>query len=563
MNDRLGRKNNDCKCASLGRQCFKTLLSVQAWALYEAPLVGGMLGAIGAGCGKTGLDILMPMVFPNCKQAVLLVPPGLQQQLLDDYKLWAEHFRVPSLVMHGNVRGGRIIEGRPVLHVVPYSRLSLPNSTDMITNLKPDLILADECHRLKDYTKASGARRIFLYGAENPDTRFCFWSGTITDHSISDYAHLAAYAFRESSPLPIDPPVVEEWALAIDPSPMSSPAGALRQLCQPGETLYSGVHRRLVETRGFIATKEGAIGASLTLNERKVKVPSEVTDLLKNLRETWQRPDGEELIQATDVAANARQIASGLYLRWVFPREPRGPDGKLLPESVRKIDQWFAARKAWNKELRLKLLKGETFLDSPANCAYAAQRYLDGYTGDLPVWDSATWKAWSEVKDTVYHETEAVWINDYLARDAAEWAKKNRGPVWYEISEFGKKIAELSGLPLFAGDSENEIKAEKGDRSIIVSIKAHGTGRDGLQRIFNNQLVANPPSSGRTWEQLMARLHRIGQTSDEVNCDLYRHVPEFAESIDSAVRKSQYVAGTLGANQKLLTCTCSFPLDTG
>jgi hypothetical protein len=556
MDERLSRRNETCKCASLGRDCFKSLLAVQAWSLFEAPLVSGMLGAIGAGSGKTGLDILMPMVFPNCKLAVLLIPPNLKQQLWDDYHLWKEHFKVPSLVMEER---GNIIPGRPVLHVVPYSRLSQPDSTDMIAKLNPDLILADECHRLKD-RQAAGASRVFAYGMENPSTRFCFWSGTITDHSINDYAHLAAFAFREHSPLPVDPAVVEEWAMAIDPSNICSPAGALRKLCLQGETLYSGVHRRLVETRGFVATKEGAIGASLNLNERKVKVPAAITKLLRDLRASWQRPDGMDLAQATDVAANARHLASGFWYRWIYPREARGPDGKILPEGVARIDRWFAARKAWNKELRLKLLRAETYLDSPKNCADAAQRALDGYQGELPVWESETWELWSQIKDTVYHEKEAVWVDDYLARDAAKWAKENRGPVWYEYDALGRKIAELSGLPLFGADSEIALKAEKGDRSIIVSIKAHGTGRDGLQRIFNNQLVANPPSSGRTFEQLFARLHRIGQKADEVFADVYRMTPEYADAIDAAVRKAQYVNGTLGADQKLLTCTCSFSL---
>jgi len=558
MNERLGRKNDNCKCASYGRVCIKSLLPVQAWALYEAPLVGGMLGAIGAGSGKTGLDILMAMVMDS-KLAVLLIPPGLRQQFYDDYLLWKEHFKVPSLVMEG--QKGVIIEGRPALHVFPYSQLSRPDSTNWLTSRQPDLIIGDECHRLKD-RRAAGAGRVFRYGAENQDTRFCFWSGTITDHSIGDYAHLAAFAFRENSPLPLEPSVVEEWSLAIDPSESQSPAGALRKLCETGETLYSGIHRRLVDTLGLIATKEGAIGASLTINERKPPpMPKKLADMRAVLRKEWKRPDKEELVQPTEVEACAKHLACGFYYHWVFPSAPRKPDGTITDAGKLVIEDWFSKRQAWNKELRLKLTRAEEFLDSPKNCEDAAQRYLEGYQGDLPVWDSSTWEAWSKVKDTVDHETETVWLDDYLAQDAADWAKKHLGPIWYEHRAFGKRVAELSGLPLYGENSEAEILAEKGDRSIIVSIKAHGTGRDGLQRIFNNQLVTNPPCSGRTFEQLFARLHRIGQKADEVFGDVYRHVPEFSGAIDSAVRKARYVAGTLGADQKLLMCTCSFPLD--
>ena len=38
------------------------------------------------------------------------------------------------------------------------------------------------------------------------------------------------------------------------------------------------------------------------------------------------------------------------------------------------VDRWFAARKLWNKELRVKLQSGEPYLDSPAHCWDAAAR---------------------------------------------------------------------------------------------------------------------------------------------------------------------------------------------
>ena len=79
-------------------------------------------------------------------------------------------------------------------------------------------------------------------------------------------------------------------------------------------------------------------------------------------------------------------------------------------------------------------------LDSPFLCAQAAVRALNHYQGDLPVWHSETWSSWVAVRDTVEHETEAVWVDDYLAIDAAKWAKEHNGIVWYSHDAFGQRV---------------------------------------------------------------------------------------------------------------------------
>jgi hypothetical protein len=153
-----------------------------------------------------------------------------------------------------------------------------------------------------------------------------------------------------------------------------------------------------------------------------------------------------------------------------------------------------------------------------------------------------------------------VWVSDYLAEDAASWAKKNLGIVWYDADAFGERLAKISGLPKHGGgpDGEERIRAEKGDRSIVASIKAHGTGRDGLQYLYREQLVACPPASGDTWEQLVGRLHREGQTADEVVTHVYRHTEELRAAIDKALEQARYVQGTTRSLQKLLISDVTF-----
>lgn len=573
----LGPK--DCVCQSAyHRPCITRLKASQAWALFEASLVQGLLGALSVGSGKTILNILLPMVVRDCKHAVILIPPGLRQQLLAEFRMLREHYKVPHLMLDGVHHKSNQPPGGPVLHVVPYSKFNRPESTAILGELNPDLIIADECHKIRNLTTATTSRvmRRFL---EKKETRFCGYSGTITAKSIRDYAHIAAIALRENSPLPLDPSTVEEWAVALDPNPLPAPAGALMALCEPGETkVYEGFHRRLVETRGFVATTSGSIDASINIMQRvPPPMPDRLKELLKEVRANEERPDGEQLVDILQITKCVRELACGFFYRWKFPHGE--------PESL--IKEWFSRRKAWGKELREQLKNRQEHMDSPKLCANAAKRAYQGefggeaYVGDLPVWYADTWKPWAEIKDKVYHEQDIIWLDrikpedrelyhkaytpgaDYLAKDAAEWGLKHRGVIWYEHRALGERISEISGLPRHGGGlgAEERILAEKGDRSIVASIKSHGTGRDGLQRLFNEQLITNPPSSGDIFEQVLGRLHRIGQEEDEVNTHVYRHVPEFAESIDKAICQAKYVAGTLGSNQKLLAATCDFPVD--
>lgn len=549
----LGRPRapGTCACASMGRPCVDELRPAQAWALEELREADGLLGAIGVGHGKTLLNILAARAVRGVVLAVMLIPPGLRDQLARDYLALREHWQVPSLVMEGR---GWTVPGSPVVHVVPYSRLSRPESSDLLGKLGPDLFVADECHKLKDPESAT-VRRFLRYLRERPQTRLACWSGTVTSRSVKDYAHLLDAALKEGSPLPRDPNAAQEWALALDPTDWVAPMGELERLLEPGESLYDGYRRRLHETRGVVHTSGAAVGCPVVLRARPAELPFDLAETLRRVRSSWVRPDGEEFVEHLAVQACARQLACGFFYRWKFPR---GEEPALILE-------WYEARKEWNRELRDKLRSAREHLDSPVLCTRAAERHYraGGYSGDLPTWEAQSWKRWEAVKDAVQPEPDAVWLSDFLAEDAADWVAKHRGVVWYEHAVFGRRVAQLSGAPLHGGGPEAGalIAAEDGSRSLVASVKAHGTGRDGLQLLFHKQLVANPPAGADAWEQLLGRLHRTGQRADEVETWVYRHTPELREALDSAVLKAKYVEGTTGAHQKLLSCDAEFPLD--
>lgn len=546
----FGRDNPACQCKTLGRDCITGLRSVQAWALFELRARGGLLGAIGVGHGKTIVDLLTPLAVPDCKVAVLLVPPGLVSQLVAEYELIRQHWRVPSLISHAKgITYNARVAGAPVLHIFPYSMLARPDATNWLTNVRPDLIIADEAHKLRHPDTATTAR-VLRYFHENPACRFACWTGSLTDSSLHDYGHLAALALRAASPLPRDRETLDEWASAISTEKRDDemrPPGALLSFCEPGDHVREGFRRRLQATVGVVTTVDASVDVPMTIATRDPgDVPERISTMLVDLRASWQRPDGEELIDALAVARCARELACGLFYRWKFPRG----------EPVHLIQEWLLIRAAWNKAVRAKLMQRTEHLDSPNLCQLAAMRAY----GDLPAvpgkpeWRCPIWPEWRDIKDKVKPETEAVRVDDYLVQDAAKWSRENLGVVWYDVSDFGTWVAEVSGMPRHGGGpgAPAELAKERGDRSILCSIKAHGTGRDGLQRIFHRQLVAQPPSSAALWEQLLGRLHRQGQ-ANAVETLFYRHTPELSAYVDQALRRARYVQATLGGDQKIIT----------
>lgn len=555
MTRRHGRGPRGCACARIveereqpPRPCIERLRPAQAWALYEMGLVKGLVGMIGVGHGKTLIDFLGVMAL-GVDLALLLVPASLVDQLVDEYELVAEHFKVPSLIVHGRDFTA-IQRGRPALHAMSYSRLSRPDATTFLEELKPAAILCDEFQKIRDLT-STRTMRLRRYYREHPETLWAGWTGSTTDKSIRDYAHLAALALRQGSPLPLSSEVVEDWASALDPVDSPAPGGALiDELCEPGEHVRSGFRRRLTETLGVVTTEEPAVDVELVIEEREApELPHTIETYLTDVREDWVRPDGEELVSALDVARCCRELAAGFYYRWIFPRG----------EPVPLVLEWLDARSHWHRELRREVLRGRPRMDSPKLCSMAAWRYYnrdkweDDTADPKPVWDAEHWVRWAEVRDKVVPETETVRVDDFLVRDAAAWARENVGIVWYESRAFGEWLAEVTELPLYGGGkkSAQQIVKERGQRSIIASVKSHGTGRDGLQRVFDHQLVAQPPSSSTAWEQLLGRLHRVGQQSARVLTELYRHTPEVRAAVDQAMMRAEYVEATIGARQKL------------
>jgi hypothetical protein len=573
---------------------MRTLMPIQAWALNEAHITGGMVAPIGVGHGKTGVDILVALVM-GVRTAALLVPAQLRAQLTEyDYPMWAVHWNVP------NLNGSRyFVPGKCTLHVLSYNELSGAKNSSILSQIDPDLIIADEAHNLRATTAARTKRFLrHFHDSENPSkealakgrkpksVKLVALSGTLTSRSIKDYAHLSQLALGKGSPLPLHYPTVVEWASAVDKEPVEDPfdfdapeLGAMAKIAMPGETARQAYMRRLRATQGVVSSSEGALGTSLVIAERKAPpIPESVRKALINVERLAERPDGEIFTEQLQVAACLREIAAGFFYRWRFPRNE--------PDAVKET--WLKVRKEYRKEVREKLKSNREHMDSPLLLHKAAERWHKGYVhlarddkgtvlkrevfqphvrnGPMPSWDSEHWPKWQEVKDTVQPEPDCQWLDSYLAEDAAAWLvaqdKEGRpGIVWYEHASFGASVARLSGAPNYGGGAEasSRILQERATRGIVASRQAHGTGKN-LQS-FSIALSANVPSDPVAWEQKLGRLHRPGQTADQVDWLVYLHTPRYVEALLSAQDGARYIQNTLGTMQKLCYAQFAFTLE--
>lgn len=490
------------------------LQNVVLHEIYEAN--GGLfLGSVGAG---KSLPSLLSASVLDSKRCVLLVKPQLRNKLLtQDLPFYNKHFDLPL----------------DRIHVVSYNELSSAEKAGILNKLKPDLIVADECHCLA-LRNSARTRRFMRYFKENPGTRFVGLSGTISKRSILNYAHLLELALGKNSPLPNNFRVLEEWAEALDAGENPRPAGALQKLCETGEDVRSGYRRRLVETPGIVASVEGSIGTSLNITARKLHMPEKVRLELSKLYATWKIGE-EELTDSMAMSRVARQIVSGFYYVWKWPEGKR--DG-----------EWIDARRGWHRSVREYLQHtSREGMDSPLLLARAA---MSGK------WACETWSPWDNVRDRPEPETLPIWISEFLVADAIKWGKehqKTNGLIFYEHDAIGQMIAKFGNFPIYGAGADASTSDPDREPVIVCSSRAQGEGKN-LQR-WSNMLLTAVPANGLAFEQIMGRCHRPGQEADEVNVELYLHCDEFKRAFETAVNDAMFIEATQGQKQKLIFAT--------
>lgn len=510
-----------------------TLKPIQAQALAEAYNTGTLVGKIVPGGGKALLSFLLPRVL-NAKRTLLLIPAQLRKQTFSVAAQMSLHWVLPRLYEADPDRGW-YDDG---IHVLSYQLLSSVRFADYLDRLNPDLIVADEAHFLSP--KAARSKRVFRFLRKKKDHRFVHvrfvpLSGTMDGRSILNQAPLLAGALGERTPLPNHYPTLIEWHLALDEGvkvyERLSP-GALGVFCSKAETaeglhgVRCAVRRRMVETPGVVASRESDLSIPLTIQARETEVPEVVKEAVRVLRETYTLPNGEEVDSPMAAWAHLRSLATGFYYEW----DPAPPK------------EWLQARNAWARFVRGVLARGTPNLDTPLQVANAVQA---GRFGTVPEWNN-----WDRLRSTFKTTTKPRWLSPYLIEQAEDWALSTGGVVW--LSHSTAFTHDENGLgsifkriPYFgAGKAGEGLLNHKGP--CAASIRARGTGHNLTQ--WDRALILSPPSSGAVFEQLLARHHRVGQTSDLVQFDVCLHSKENYEAFARARREAHYaeaLSGTL------------------
>lgn len=469
---------------------------LQALAIGEAAELGGAVILLPVGQGKTLVSFLLPTAM-EAKRPLLLVPGKLRHKTAVEFRQLEKHWQRPK-------------------NLVIESYETVSNNPNFISNLRPDLIIADESHKLKN-PKAGCTKRVWKFWRDN-EIAFVPMSGTLTNRSFFDWWHLQAMALPDDlCVLPFAWTEAALWSSALDEKTTDRVGlGALKAFGATVPEAREGYGRLLKRVPGVIAAETKNVSASILIEVKKLDF-SEITKNIDTLKKDWVLPDGTEITEASDFWRHSREIANGFFYRWA--EEP--------PE------EWREARRAYHRHVR-EALRCSRKWETPSQVREALR-------------NDAAISNWNRIEKTFEPRTEAVWLDESVV----EIASKAAGLVWYEHKAVGAKLAQH--LPTFGSQGRNI----KTGQSIIdfngaaaaVSVGALGEGFN-LQR-WSSNTVLNCTPSGKTWEQMMGRTHRAGQEADTVTFELLTTTEIQRNDFKQALADAEYTQATTGQQQKL------------
>jgi hypothetical protein len=487
----------------------QVLRPVQSLALCELTLRRGLFAPMRVGAGKTLVSFLAASAV-HAERPVLVIPAKLRSKTMRELGELRRHWKVEPL------------------QVVSYELLGREQHAGWLESVRPDLLVFDECHKVRN-KRAAVTRRVRRYVEAHPDTVVVAMSGTITRRSLLDYAHLLRWCLGdEHAPVPRELWELETWAAALDEQrdPMSRRVapGALLVLrgpeedgLSPRDAARSAFRRRLTETSGVVATRgEPGCVASIALTSLLPPESAPIEQAFDRLRSAWEAPDGQPLADGFAVDRVARQIGMGFYYAWDPPAPPA----------------WLEARRVWCAYVR-SVLRRSRSLDTELQV-----RRQHAETPEC--------RAWLAVRDDFEPTVVARWLCDSVVQRAAELLREP-GICWVEHVQMGEAVAALADVPLYGAGG---LDVPPTGRPVVMTVQSGSEGRN-LQA-WSRNIVLSPPASGSVWEQLVGRTHREGQQADEVTLEVAGFCREHVQSWWKSVADARYVEQTTGAVQKLL-----------
>lgn len=488
----------------------------QGKSLETVSKFGGGFGSIGVGHGKT-IIALLAGTAAGASNPVVFVPPALVNQMNKDMQLWSNEFRFikPTIVSYG----------------------ILSTRTDLIDELNPDMIIADEAHYLRN-VKSTRTDRFLRYMKENPTCGLLVLSGTITSKSLLDYSHLLVASLRDRAPIPLSRYELERWAACIDPDgePTRSDINRLGYLVlwskqvnltlNTKSTIRAAFKERLTTTPGVISTTSGSCDSSLYMVSHVPEHSSSVKKAIKQLTNAWTLPNNEPIADASAKSRVYKNLSLGFYYEWDW-----GSSGVDL--------EWLEAKRNLNRLIgRVLKYSSREGRDSPK----LVMEWSRSGKGNKELQEAVA--LWDQIKDRANPIPKPIWICKEKIDYLVDWAKSNKKCiVWYTSKALETELSNR-GLKIYGAGSESP----QGD-TCAASIAVHGKGKN-LQA-YDLSFIAEPPANGATFEQLLGRTHRAGQESDSV----WWHYFNFGNSVAKAKSHSEYIEETQGIVQKLNIAT--------
>jgi hypothetical protein len=576
------------------------LFPVQAEALAAYELENGLFGPIPVGFGKTLLTLMIGEKGwqKGFRKILLLVPPEVLSQLVDADIRWAKKRTRLSYPIH--VLGGKTLKqrrklassGRRGVYIMPYSLLSTQDTIQNLKDIAPELIICDEAHLLANKS-AARTRRLMKYVEQNSPEGVAI-SGTITGKSVRDYYHLIKWCLGEGSPMPNSMHLANEWSQILDAEAMNkvyltpqdmepiTPVIEWARTNYPDEEFTADVagarrayQKRFASCPGVVISKNASIGTSLVLANQPVSHFrecdgwEEVERLGKQVTDDWVTPNGDEIDHAIHCYKWLYEIyGAGFYneLSWpdpeVFAKRRRIPVDEA-EEILFRAKEHHQAGQTYTKALRRWFGRPHPAgLDTPFLVGQDMMKNGSANVGER-LYD--LWREWKDLdfEDRPDRDSTAVRLCSFKIDAMVEWAKglKGGGLVWVHNKEMGIWAVEellknnLQALHCPAGEVHNvAIRNEKnGDKIIVASMTAHGTGKN-LQH-FQDQYFLQWPRSAKKAEQVLGRTHRNGQKADRLIAVTNNTLDFDRQNFAATLNDSLYIHQTTGSRQKLMYAT--------
>ena len=514
----------------------ETLFEAQARALYDLGEWGHGFYPIRVGGGKTLVSFLAAVVT-QAKRPALLLPAGLIEKTEHEWKKAAKNWRVAK---H--------------LRFISYELLGRVSGAQKLDMYQPDLIIADEAHKLKS-ERAAVTRRVARYIQAHPKTTFVPMSGTIMKSSIKDFAHLMLWSHGDKSVLPHYTDNLTEWSEALDENANAitrRAPGVLLDLMppEPGDFAVDDdrararrvFFRRASATHGIvISDAKDAYTGSLQITGNEYTVNDATERNFKTLRETMCRPDGWALSDSMQAWAVARTLALGLHYAW----EPPPPQ------------EWLDARKAWAVFVREFLASADSKRREIDSEFQTMNAVLNGDVED----EHGTLETWRAIRPSFTVNPVPVWHDDSALKWCEKWLHAHpRGICWVEHRFFGQELAKRTGLSYYGPKGRDSADRFIDDATgpIIASVAANTTGRN-LQTKWSDNLITACPADSERLEQMLGRTHRYGQTEDQVTADVLIGCREHLEALPRALASSAVKKDLLGFDLKIKLADVTWP----